>query len=101
MNQGHELKVCASKFYGQRNKENYDEFPERQIELLWKDIFQVTLSLLQPAARGTSWGKESMLEDLGCKEKKKKNYLGKEKGLKIYSQKERGKEWISGDFATI
>ena len=24
--------------------------------------------------------------------KKKKNYLGKEKGLKIYSQKERGKE---------
>ena len=35
------------------------------------------------------------------RKKKKKNYLGKEKGLKIYSQKERGKEWISGDFATI
>ena len=79
MNQGHELKVCASKFYGQRNKENYDEFPERQIELLWKDIFQVTLSLLQPAARGTSLGKESMLEDLGCKEKKKKKIIWEKK----------------------
>ena len=61
------------------NKENYDEFPERQIELLWKDIFQVTLSLLQPAARGTSWGKESMLEDLGCKEKKKKKIIWEKK----------------------
>ena len=100
LNQSHELKVCASKFYGQRNKESCDEFPERQIEL-WKDIFQVTLSLLQPAARGTSWRKESMLKDLGWREREKKNYLGKEKGLKLYSQKERGKEWISGDFATI
>ena len=86
MNQGHELKVCASKFYGQRNKEDCDEFHERQIELLWKDIFQITLSLLQPAAGGTSWGKESMLEDLGWREQKLFGGGGGE-GLKIYSQK--------------
>ena len=32
------------------------------------------------------------LRTWAAKKKKKKNYLGKEKGLKIYSQKERGKE---------
>lgn len=83
---GVNVKVYASKDYGLRNKENYNEFIERLNEVVVQRLHLLGhLILMQPIALGGTRGKKSKLESLDCRKK-----FEKEKELQICGQKGMG-----------